>query len=631
MFLDKINHSAKVGLVIGWFQAPRFKAQGGKPMKPARYFLVVPAILILVSLFAFGQSVPQLISYQGRLTNAAGIPLDGVNVDLTFAFYGVESGATPLYLTVVQNNVAVSKGIYNVLIGSGMVIPGTESDLAGVFQHHSQVWLGIKIGPDPEMIPRARITSVGYALRAGSSDSVAPGAILAANLGENCAIGEVLMKTGTGWSCASPWSNLWIWMSGSNSMDQYGNYGTKGVPAPAHVPGGRYRAVSWRDGSGNRWLFGGTGFSSSVGPILLNDLWKFDGTDWSWVSGSDTDYQYGVYGTKGVPDPANVPGGREQAVSWIDSSSNLWFFGGYGYPAGSGGPGFLNDLWKFDGTNWTWVSGSNARNQFGVYGTKGVPDPANVPGARDGAVSWIDGSGNLWLFGGWGYAASGLSGRLNDLWKFDGTDWTWVNGSNAIDQLGVYGTKGVPAPANVPGARESAVPWIDGSGNLWLFGGNGYAASGPIGDLNDLWKFDGTNWTWVSGSNAIDQYGVYGTKGFPDPAHVPGSRREAVSWRDGSGNLWLFGGWGYSTSEGLGYLNDLWKFDGTNWTWVSGSSDRNQFGVYGIKGVPDPAHVPGTRRKPVSWIDGSGDLWLFGGNGYAASETGYLNDLWKFK
>ena len=64
----------------------------------------------------------------------------------------------------------------------------------------------------------------------------------------------------------------------------------------------------------------------------------------------------------------------------------------------------MNDLWRYDpATNmWTWMSGSNTVNQAGVYGTKGVPDAANVPGARESSISWTDGSGNLWLFGGYG-------------------------------------------------------------------------------------------------------------------------------------------------------------------------------------------------------------------------------------
>ena len=53
-----------------------------------------------------------------------------------------------------------------------------------------------------------------------------------------------------------------------------------------------------------------------------------------------------------------------------------------------------------------------------------------------------------------------------------------MSGSERGGQSGTYGTKGVAAPGNVPGAREGAVSWTDASGNLWLFGGDGYAASG---------------------------------------------------------------------------------------------------------------------------------------------------------
>jgi hypothetical protein len=46
------------------------------------------------------------------------------------------------------------------------------------------------------------------------------------------------------------------------------------------------------------------------------------------------------------------------------------------------------------------VSGSNELNQNGVYGEMGQSHPDNIPGARFGAVSWMDKSGNMWLFGG---------------------------------------------------------------------------------------------------------------------------------------------------------------------------------------------------------------------------------------
>ena len=57
---------------------------------------------------------------------------------------------------------------------------------------------------------------------------------------------------------------------------------------------------------------------------------------------------------------------------------------------------------------WTWMSGSNTISQTGIYGTKGMPDAANVPGAREDSISWTDGAGNLWLFGGYGTVAAPL-------------------------------------------------------------------------------------------------------------------------------------------------------------------------------------------------------------------------------
>ena len=74
------------------------------------------------------------------------------------------------------------------------------------------------------------------------------------------------------------------------------------------------------------------------------------------------------------------------------------------------------------------------------------------------AMAWTDGAGALWLFGGLGIDSTGNGGNLNDLWKFDPTSdlWTWVSGSNMAGASGVYGSRGIPAPTNVPSARNSA-------------------------------------------------------------------------------------------------------------------------------------------------------------------------------
>jgi N-acetylneuraminic acid mutarotase len=355
-------------------------------------------------------------------------------------------------------------------------------------------------------------------------------------------------------------TNEWAWVSGANTVNQTGVYGSQGVPHGDNVPGARYEGVCWTDASDNLWLFGGQGYDSSTFGYL-NDLWKFDGSNWTWVKGASTVNQSGVYGTQGQAHPSNVPGAREESICWIDSSGDLWLFGGYGYDSSSS-LGRLNDLWRFDVSSreWTWVRGSSTKNQQGVYGTKGQADPANVPGARGTSICWIDPNDSLWLFGGFGYGSGASLGYLNDLWVFDitSTQWTWVSGSSSLNQTGFYGTQGEPNSNNVPGARNESISWIDGRGDLWLFGGYGYDTS-SFGWLNDLWTFDGSNWTWVAGSIARNQYGIYGTKAVPDLNNFPGSRRAGICWIDGSGDLWLFGGNGYDAVFALGRLNDLWK------------------------------------------------------------------------
>jgi len=437
-------------------------------------------------------------------------------------------------------------------------------------------------------------------------------------------------------------SSEWTWMSGSNIGGAVGVYGSLGVPSTSNVPGEREGAVTWTGAQGNLWMFGGdsTDLNRSFGDF--NDLWKFNpsaGT-WTWISGANTRGQAGVYGIQGSPAAANMPGARDSAASWTDSNGNLWLFGG-SYIDSSRNYYLLNDLWRFSpaANEWTWVSGSNSLFQSGIYGAQGLPAPPNVPGAREDAVTWIDGGGNLWLFGGSGVDSDGIISSLNDLWEFNpiSQEWTWVSGGNTVDQNGIFGTQGAPATTNVPGSRYGSAGWVDANGNLWLFGGFSLSSSeNDSGYLNDLWEFSPAvnSWTWVSGANTSSQPGVYGTQGTPAMTNVPGAREGALSWIDGNGKFWLFGGTGIDSAGTLGSLNDLWEFNPSAkmWTWVSGSSFANQSGIYGTQGIPAQVNIPGARSQAGSWIDFSGNLWLFGGYGIDSTGSGwYLNDLWRFQ
>ena len=55
---------------------------------------------------------------------------------------------------------------------------------------------------------------------------------------------------------------------------------------------------------------------------------------------------------------------------------------------------------------------------------------------------------------------------------------------------------------------------------------------------------------------------------------------------------------------------------------MSGNSSINVNGLYGIQGVASSSNYPGSQYSSISWIDSSNSLWLFGGEGYGATDYG---------
>lgn len=372
------------------------------------------------------------------------------------------------------------------------------------------------------------------------------------------------------------------------------------------------------------------------------------------MGGSNLVNAPGVYGTLGKSAAGNIPGARQGAYSWTDNNGSLWIFGG-------GGNNAWNDLWEFNPTTnqWAWMSGSGITTTapIAVYGELGKPAATNVPGSHSYGMSWTDKSGNLWLFGGMGpLPVAPWWSNMNDLWEFNPTtsQWTWMGGSNDTSVPsngnipGVYGKPGVFAAANIPGNRWGSMTWTDSSGNFWLFGGTGTDAIDNDGlgsniqnNLGDLWEYKPSinQWAWITGSKLSEEPGIYGTQGTFAAENTPGSRATGITWVDGSGNFWLFGGIGYDSIGDQGYLNDLWEFNPTTkeWAWIGGSktvpcSLCGIAGDYGTLGTAAIGNLPGSRiYETASWIDSGDHLWLFGGYGLDAnSERSELNDLWEY-
>jgi hypothetical protein len=435
-------------------------------------------------------------------------------------------------------------------------------------------------------------------------------------------------------------AQTWTWMSGSTMPYQPDVFGIKGVPSLLNTPGNRSSFAGMMDSHGTLWIYGGT-YSDGVagGGGLRDDLWRCDTKtgQWTWVSGSGTLNTPPHYGIRGQADSLSHPGARYGVTGWCDSSGGVWIFGGQGV---TGTSNYMwNDLWRYDSHSgmWTWIGGADTARALGQYGPRGVPSASGWPGARLHHAMVQAPDGAVYLFGGLGYDSLG-GAQLNDLWKYDmgSGEWTFLSGCTDCqhEMRPIFGSRGLACDSCGPAPRDRGLMWLRDS-ILYEYGGRGNGYRGThlgyynMGILGDLWSFDlrTQEWTWLGGSDTLDPAPVYGTFGVPDMWNYPGSRYASAGSVDTCGNLWLFAG-----AVGDGKLgNDTWMYDVSQhlWGWMHGPSAANQFGVYGLKGVPSPSNIPGTRGGHVVLRGSEGAVWLFGGTGRGTNSTGGLNDLWR--
>jgi hypothetical protein len=123
-------------------------------MKPARFLPLGVLILIFAFSTLLFADVPQMINYQGKITTPTGALVD-TTVQMTFTIYDDSTSGNVLWADTL-GSVAVEKGIFSVLLGSGNPIPDS------VFDGNVR-YLGTKVGSDTEMTPRKAIVSVAYA------------------------------------------------------------------------------------------------------------------------------------------------------------------------------------------------------------------------------------------------------------------------------------------------------------------------------------------------------------------------------------------------------------------------------------------------------------------------------------
>ncbi len=131
-------------------------------------FLAIVALFACVLLPAdsVNAAINSQINFQGKLTNTDGTNVTNGTYSIVFSIYTVASGGSNIW-TETQGSVSVTDGIFRVALGSGTALPGS------VDFNSSSLYLGIKVGADPEMSPRVQFTAAPYAFNSDKLGGIA--------------------------------------------------------------------------------------------------------------------------------------------------------------------------------------------------------------------------------------------------------------------------------------------------------------------------------------------------------------------------------------------------------------------------------------------------------------------------
>lgn len=323
--------------------------------------------------------------------------------------------------------------------------------------------------------------------------------------------------------------------------------------AGLHYPEPRFDGTTWYCDQG-LWLFGGQ--CSIDDPAQLSDLWRFDLSALEWTAIPPN--------LRDASASYNTPSGRLGAAHWIERSELVMYGGAVDHNPSS-------DLWRFDTQRCRWINVECAKQPG-----------ESTPGVRSSAVAWDDGVSHAWLFGGIAESSPGCRGIFGDLWRYSFDAGSW-----RLEATGNNASRSLPSP-------RTRASYCVSSKSCWVFGGFDRSSPRETG-LSDLWSFDritGEAKQWWDADL--------------DSGSGPSPRSGAVLFADQADNLYVFGGQQRQSRQNL---DDLWKFElsSRNWSQLACSH---------------PSPTP--RTESCSWVDGTGNLWMFGGYETSASELGEL-------
>ena len=127
-----------------------------------KHFILIGFVLLLVPLFSLQAQIPRTLSYQGMLIDDTGSPKPDSTYTLTFRLFNSESGGSPIWTEI--KDLSVEQGLFYTVLGD-------PTPFADSLRFDRPYWLGIKMGDEPELLPRISLTGVGYSFYSLRSDT----------------------------------------------------------------------------------------------------------------------------------------------------------------------------------------------------------------------------------------------------------------------------------------------------------------------------------------------------------------------------------------------------------------------------------------------------------------------------
>lgn len=131
-------------------------------MRNVNLIIAVACILFFATPTMSHADVPQMINYQGRLTDSEGGPVKDSNYAVTFRIYNQAEGGEIIWDE--EDTVSTQNGLFSLILGQNN--PMHDS----VFNESTR-YLGIQLEGQGEIYPRTALISVPYAFHASRSDT----------------------------------------------------------------------------------------------------------------------------------------------------------------------------------------------------------------------------------------------------------------------------------------------------------------------------------------------------------------------------------------------------------------------------------------------------------------------------